>query len=650
MALKDFIRKFTGTRLSNSLGVVSRNYVEPSKFQPQIQVTGITYKAIDKIGQSLSMYMPKVEKRDGTYYENHPLTALYKKPNPNQRGTDFIHLWAMLYEIYGETFWYLAKGETTQRVKEIYLLNPAQVEIVLDGEGEVSGYKLHKNNGEIVPLELEEIIHDKRPNPFNPHRGLSVLERAAVYVDTEINTANFTLNYIKNNASPSGIVTLSEDMDRDTFKQFAQQWREGYEGPQNAGKTAFIRGSQADFVSVGATLKDIDQKITREMAKDDVLMMFDVPKPLLGATDDKGFGRGNIETLKYIFAENKIDPMMNRLDYIYEQISEGFRGEGSIKVCHDSPIPEDKEFDLKKAQTGVNVWLTVNEVRAMQGLEPIEGGDELKAPSNTIELSAKKKTYKVIPKQKEIKKTLEDNPEEFRKSLIDTNKEYERKLKDAISDFADDQKKVVIGNIKATSKSYEDWLFNIKEDSEKLAEILLPLILGLVAAQSKDVTNWISGEEVVMTPVMEAVFKARVFDIAGVTNAETATRLAQTLAEGQANHESLAKLKKRVVAEYDDLQGYRAERIARTESLKASNLTAKEIYRQNGYTQVKWFTNPDACKFCATMQGKKVGVTESFKKVGDSVKIEGGQMDIMYDDIDAPPLHPNCECSIIPVR
>ena len=116
------------------------------------------------------------------------------------------------------------------------------------------------------------------------------MEKASQYVDIELTTTSFTLNYMRNNASPSGIVSLP-DMDRDTFKQFAAQWREGYEGPENAGKTAFIRGGEADFKAVGATLKDIDQKITRDMAKDDVLMMFDMPKGLLGASGEKGLGR-----------------------------------------------------------------------------------------------------------------------------------------------------------------------------------------------------------------------------------------------------------------------------------------------------------------------------------------------------------------------
>ena len=160
----------TTKELGNSIGAVTRNYWGGSEFNPQRQVKGITYKAIDKIGQSISVYEPLIAKKNGEAYSQHPLLNFFAQPNPRMTRSDFIYLWAMLYEIYGETFWYFARGEMTNKVKEVYLLNPAQVELKMYN-GELIGYVLHKANGDQVPLELEEVIHDMRPNPFNEWRG-----------------------------------------------------------------------------------------------------------------------------------------------------------------------------------------------------------------------------------------------------------------------------------------------------------------------------------------------------------------------------------------------------------------------------------------------------------------------------------------------
>lgn len=644
----------TTKALSNSIGTVLRNHATDTEFAPERQVKGITFKAIDKIGMSVSVYKPKVIRGNGDAYVNHPLITLMNQPNPRTNLSDFLHLWAMQYEIYGETFWYLARGETSRKVKEIYLLNPSQVELKIS-EGELVGYVLHKPNGNQVPFFPDEIIHDKRPNPFNEWRGMSVLERAAVYVDIEITTSSFTLNYMKNNASPSGIVSLP-DMSPETFKQFAQQWREGYEGPQNAGKTAFIRGGQAEFKAVGATLKDVDQKVTRDMAKEDVLMMLEVPKPLLGVTDGSGFGRGNLEALHYIFGKEKIEPMMTRLDNILETIATlGGLGADVTSVAHESPIPEDKEYQLNRHEKGVNVWITVNEAREQDGLPPIKGGDVI-VPRNTVPVNAsadvevkKKLVLKKQPSQAEKAARLNKEQESFRKELVDTNEIYAKKMQSALSKFAAKQEAKVIGNINTAMKSYEELLFSVKEESVELALILTPIVLALMEAQSEGVSNFISGQLLTISPEIRKQVEQDILKISGLYNQDTIKALEKTLSDGQTAGESLAKLKGRVEQAYGDAKGFRAERIARTESLKASNNTAELVYKENGFTTVRWFTNPGACEFCATFEGRTKTIGSSFIKVGDIVtSANDNQMKVDYADIDTPPLHPNCTCSLVP--
>lgn len=645
--------------LGNSIGSVVRNYGKQSKFDPQRQVTGITFKAIDKIGMSVSVYEPQVVKKNGDAYENHPILSLYRNPNPRRTASDFIYLWAMYWEVYGESFWYLARGERTQRVKEIYQLDPSKIELQTH-EGELVGYILNKGNGQRVPFLPEEIIHDKRPNLFNEWRGQSILEKAAVYIDTEINTANFTLNYISNSASPSGIVTLP-NMGPDAFKEFTLKWREGYEGPENAGKTAFIRGEGVDFKAVGATLKDIDQEITRKMSEDDVLMMLEVPKPLLGRTGEKGLGRSDIDALYYIFSREKIEPMMVRLDRIYEMINDSNKsgqGERAVEITHDSPVPEDKEFEHKQSKDLVNVVLTVNEVRERMGLPPIEGGDELvpgNRPQQAVEVAnASYKTKRIVlrqePTQAEIQKNLSETQEKFRQDLVNTTEIYAKKLKKEISTFANGQRDKVISNINTTSKAFEEWLFSLKDESEDLTTILTPIVIELMDVQAEGVAHFITGELITVPIELRKQVEQNILQISGLFNEETYRALEKTLTEGQTAGESLVKLKKRVEAVYSDVKGYKAERIARSESARASNTMAEQVYKANGYNRVEWFVNPGACEFCQTFSGQSREIGGRYVGLGDVVTgAEGGQLRIEYSDIEVPPLHPNCSCSLVPV-
>ena len=96
--------------------------------------------------------------------------------------------------------------------------------------------------------------------------------------------------------------------------------------------------------------------------------------------------------------------------------------------------------------------------------------------------------------------------------------------------------------------------------------------------------------------------------------------------------------------EIDDLVADpdRAETIARTEVISASNAGQKELWNQavdeeilTGREKKEWIVTPDdkLCPICEPMDGVQVGLDEDFQlNTGDRV--------------DTPPAHPRCRCAV----
>jgi Phage Mu protein F like protein. len=90
----------------------------------------------------------------------------------------------------------------------------------------------------------------------------------------------------------------------------------------------------------------------------------------------------------------------------------------------------------------------------------------------------------------------------------------------------------------------------------------------------------------------------------------------------------------------DRLLSSRAEAIARTETIAASNEGQRELWLQavdqgllTGTEQREWIASPKSCEACEEMDGETVGLTEEFQLPdGDSVI--------------GPPAHPNCTCAV----
>lgn len=229
---------------------------------------------------------------------------------------------------------------------------------------------------------------------------------------------------------------------------------------------------------------------------------------------------------------------------------------------------------------------------------------------------------------------------------------YEKAARKEMRKFLDGQMERVISNV-IPKKAVDTQGLDVKEENAKLANTVIPLVNEL-AQESGIIALLFAGEEELefeFTQALEKAIRNSVGLMSGNFNTDTLEELAATLAEGTAAGENLDKLKKRIEKVYEDARGYRAERVARYETLKGSNAATETAYKQTGYVNYKrWYTNPGACQFCVAMNGKIVKLGGAFFDIGEKVTGEdGSEYEITYDTILYPPLHPNCRCTIIPV-
>jgi len=102
----------------------------------------------------------------------------------------------------------------------------------------------------------------------------------------------------------------------------------------------------------------------------------------------------------------------------------------------------------------------------------------------------------------------------------------------------------------------------------------------------------------------------------------------------------------------DRMPPYRRDMIARTESIRAGGFAANELYKSWGVSQKQWLAERDGrtCPYCLEMDGKIIGVGDDFFKKGDRFTVEGaGTLNLDFQNVIYPPLHPNCRCTLIPV-
>lgn len=649
----------------------------------------IVYACVSLIGEACGDYEPLIQRKKGDQWETveHEFLDLLAKPTGKDLKADSFSQFDLFEAtvsymlLQGECFWYMALGKTTGRPREIVILRPDKVGTDIDTKtGEINGYFVRQAFGDPIPLEINEVLRFNLFNPENPYKGKGVVEAGSDYIATDESTATYTKNFFANNAGLSGVLNVKGEVTKGAFRKFVRAWRDKYEGVDNAGKVAILRDSDASFTKVGLGIDELDMANLRKMSLADVAMMFKVPLELLGKiTEGAGLGRGNIETLEYVFSKYNVDKKMKRFDSVLQfALERYYPQDAGLRVEHVDVIPEDKEFELNERDKGVDRWLKRNEIRDEEGLDSVDGGDQLFVPlmntpinespapvpdesaSAGIKIRITRKVKKEKPEIPELNIKTQ-TAERFRLSLMRNQGAYERKFKSTVKPIFKTQRAEALKNLEAhssTLKASGQKLFDDAVYDALLTEKLLPVMSNLSETQGAlalvfagDTEN-----EFHLTSNILAALEKGTRKMATNFNDETLERLNKTLAEGIQANEGIGELKNRVSSVYDDISGYRSERIARTETLKASNNATMYAYKQTGYVTGKaWAVNPDACPECSDFDGKTVPLDDDFLGVGESHTFSGedGEEQTVvneYDVIDTPPLHPNCRCTIIPVR
>jgi len=262
-----------------------------------------------------------------------------------------------------------------------------------------------------------------------------------------------------------------------------------------------------------------------------------------------------------------------------------------------------------------------------------------------------------------------DNPHQAMfDTLYKSLEPYEKKFAEMINGIWEKERKILIANIKKLKKAYI-----IGKDNEDIVDHIIYPVAGF----EKEIA-WATEKAFIEIMIMQAAVEIDRLDLGisfDVENPEVkkwlekytfmfsekleevnVEKLRRELIEGLEKGEGIPGLTKRVNETYDNWYKYRSESIARTEVIRASNRAALEVYKQSGVVKKKiWLANADACPWCLTMNNEVMALERNYWDQGDVFTIqfedENGVMQtqamkLEYENIESPPLHVRCRCSI----
>jgi len=623
---------------------------------------------------------------------DHPLRQLLQKPNPFMTEFELLEMTVTYLDIAGNAFWEKARS-AAGRVVELWPLRPDRVRIVPDNVKYISQY-VYEIGGIWYPLDPADVIHFKYFHPTDYFFGMPLLKAISRAIATDNEATDFVKSMLENSATPPTIVTTQTAIDKPLSDRLAKIWKQKF-GGKNRGEPAILQAGM-DVKTIGMNLRDLEFPDLRNISETRICSGFGVPPILVGA--NSGLQRStfsNYEEARKSFWEETLSPLMVRLGgrvNLGMTDEYGFDGNTYCRfdTSHVKALQENENDKWSRASTAKKDGIiTKNEARSILGYKPVPDGDKFETEEKPdpgqdgkdknlqkqkeADLEGKgffMSTKEALPEYLQLQKIADKSMPEMMRAFIAAVAATQGSLTlDAV------EKALETGNIEAAMIAI-NW--DILDERLSGFKPIITGIVGLagpVAATALSARFGISLAFDLLNPLAVDWIKAHTGEL--ITNVSLNTKLAvrsiiqdafengghpretaRTIKQfigltergARAALKYRAKLMKDKTLPQDQLNKmaaaytrrlveHRAETIARTETIMASNNGQLLLWQQAAEKGLldkskmykRWLTTKDdlACPICKKMHGETVHL---------DAKFSGGVL--------CPTRHPRCRCGM----
>jgi HK97 family phage portal protein len=274
---------------------------------------------------------------------SHAALDLWNRPNPFMPRQEFVESSTQHYDLTGETPWVIARAPGFSIPLEMWPVRPDRITPVPDREKFLKGYVYTSPDGEQIPLELDEVIFLRRPNPLDPYRGLSPVLSILPDLDTSRYAAEWSRAFFVNSAQPGGIIEVPQALSDTEFDELRDRWNEQHKGTGNAHKVAILEHGK--WVDRTISQRDMQFVELRGATADRVREAYGISKSAIGDFED--INRASALAAKAWFAEQQTIPRLERIKAAlnYELLPMYGATAQGLEFDYCDPVPPDPETE-----------------------------------------------------------------------------------------------------------------------------------------------------------------------------------------------------------------------------------------------------------------------------------------------------------------
>ena len=267
---------------------------------------------------------------------------------------------------------------------ELIGLYPICAEIDRDKETKKLIY-VADDGGQKRTFRRSEVFHVPGPSLDGVH-GLSPITYAASAIRLGLSYEQFGIQFFRNAANPSGAFSNPGELGEDAYQRLKKQLKESYTGLKNTGTPMLLEGGLT-WVPFTVNPSDAQLLESKNFQIEDICRIYRVPQHLVNKLDRSTNNNIEEQALEFVMYTmlpyfKRFEECMNAQLLTPQQREDGYFLEHKIDGLMRGNSTARAAFYASGRQWG---WLSVNDIRRLENLPAIPGGDIYLQPSNMVE-------------------------------------------------------------------------------------------------------------------------------------------------------------------------------------------------------------------------------------------------------------------------
>lgn len=377
-ALGDLYRTVFGSSSVKSGAVVNH--------ATALEVTTV-YRCVQLIAQGLAMVPFKIHQAVDdsilTSTEHTLYWKLAKKPNDFQTSFEFREQIGLHLAMCGAAF--VFKNIVRGRIVELLPYPPNVITVVRHPDMSLS-YKIRLDSGQSIEVAASQMWHIKGMS-WDGTKAIETIRVAREAIGLALVTEEHSSRMFSNGARVGGILSTDNRLDEAQVKLLRDSWDQTQGGSANAFKTAILSGglkwTPLGFSSDAAQLIE-----SRRNQVEEVCRAFGV-LPIMVGFADKTATYASAEAQFTAHVMYTLMPLYRRIEDSADvhllgmaDIEQGYYTKFNAKGLLRGSIKDRGVFYVQMYNIGA---MNPNEIRALEDMNPYDGGEKYRVPLNMID-------------------------------------------------------------------------------------------------------------------------------------------------------------------------------------------------------------------------------------------------------------------------